>query len=312
MKRWLLSILVCLAAVVGMSAASSAAEAGKRVLFIAGARSHGYGAHEHYAGSRLLAQTIKESGVDVQLDVVKGWPQDAKLIEEADSIVIYCDGGERHPALKHVEQVQAQIDRGAGFVCLHYAVEVPKGEPNKLFLGWLGGVFEPDWSVNPHWTANFSKFPSHEITRGVEPFSMNDEWYFHMRFQPKMQGVTPILSDVPPASTMVRRDGPHSGNPDARKAVAAGEPQHVAWAYERPDGGRSFGFTGGHYHWNWGREPFRRLVANAILWTAKVEVPGEGVGTKPLAMAELEENQDEPKADDYDAEAIRKKFKLDE
>jgi len=73
-----------------------------KVLFIAGDPSHGYGAHEHYAGCRLLAQTLKDSGVVV--DVVRGWPTEAKLLDEAAAVVIYCDGGARHLALAHVAE----------------------------------------------------------------------------------------------------------------------------------------------------------------------------------------------------------------
>ncbi|MFM9079177.1 MAG: hypothetical protein ACKOTE_03405, partial [Opitutaceae bacterium] len=43
------------------------------------------------------------------------------------------------------------------------------------------------------------------------------------------------------------------------------------------DGGRGFGFTGAHYHANWGNEDFRRIVLNAILWLARMEVPAGGV-----------------------------------
>ncbi|MDA1078601.1 MAG: hypothetical protein O2908_06085, partial [Verrucomicrobia bacterium] len=75
---------------------------------------------------------------------------------------------------------------------------------------------------------------SHPITRGVNPFVQDDEWYYHMRFQPNMKGVTPILSAHPPQSTMNRPDGPHSNNPHVRKSMAAGEIQHIGWAYERP------------------------------------------------------------------------------
>jgi hypothetical protein len=92
--------------------------------------------------------------------------------------------------------------------------------------------------------------------------------------------VTPILSAIAPESTMSRPDGHHSGNPDVRNAVAARVPQHVAWACERPDGGRGFGFTGGHNHLNWGNEQQRKLVLNATLWVAKVEVPEGGVVSK--------------------------------
>jgi len=55
------------------------------------------------------------------------------------------------------------------------------------------------------------------------------------------------------------------------------KPQVVAWAVERKDGGRGFGFTGCHFHKLWGIDGFRGLVLNAIVWTAKIEVPKEGV-----------------------------------
>jgi hypothetical protein len=62
--------------------------------------------------------------------------------------------------------------------------------------------------------------------------------------------------------------------------VARGEATVVAWAHERADGGRGFGFTGAHYHANWGHEDFRRLVLNAIVWLAKMEVPAGGVASR--------------------------------
>jgi hypothetical protein len=112
-----------------------------------------------------------------------------------------------------------------------------------------------------------------------------------MRFRNGMNGVVPILSAVAPASTMSRPDGLHEGNPAVRAAVRRGEPQIVAWAFERPDGGRGFGFTGGHYQTNWGNDGFRRLVLNAILWTAKLEVPATGVACKVTAE-DLRQNLD--------------------
>jgi type 1 glutamine amidotransferase len=195
-------------------------------------------------------------------------------------------------------------------VCLHYAVEVPKGRVGNKFLDWIGGYFEADWSVNPHWTASFSEFPEHPITRGVKPFSINDEWYYHMRFPKGMRGVTPILTDLPPNDSLSRRDGPHSGNPHVRAAIARKEQQHVAWATEREDGGRGFGFTGGHVHWNWADPNFRKLVLNAIVWCAKVDVPSNGVADEPKTLVDLESNPDEEVPADFDRETIRKEFHL--
>jgi hypothetical protein len=145
--------------------------------------------------------------------------------------------------------------------------------------------------VNPTWRADFKALPKHAITRGVHPIQITDEWYFHMRFHDGMKGVLPILSTVPPESTMSRPDGPHEGNPAVREAVKRGEPQIVAWACERPDGGRGFGFTGGHFHKNWGNDDVRKLVLNAILWTAKVEVAAAGVESK-VTEADLKRNLD--------------------
>ena len=106
-----------------------------------------------------------------------------------------------------------------------------------------------------------------------------------------MKDVQPILQAVAPAATMDRPDGPHEGNPTVREAVKRGEPQILAWACERPDGGRGFGFTGGHFHSNWGNNDCLKLVLNAILWTAKVEVPAAGVECK-VSEEELRRNLD--------------------
>ena len=290
----------------------NAAEKGKKVVMIAGSASHNYGSHEHYAGCRLLADAIHASNVGVFCEIIRnGWPADDSVLDDADVIVIYSDGGGGHPAVNHMDRLRPQIQRGAGLVCLHYAVEFPKDERGTEFKTFLGGYFEPNWSVNPHWVADYKSLPVHPITSGVKPFSANDEWYFHMRFVDSMKGVTPILTAIAPDETMSRPDGFHSGNPDVRKAVAAKIPQHTAWTYDRPDGGRSFGFTGGHYHWNWGRPEIQRLVANAIVWSAKVNVPTEGIsGADAKSVDQLKQNQDEEVPANFSSEQIQKEFLL--
>jgi hypothetical protein len=300
----------CLLAPLAVQAQSSPA-AEKKIVLLAGKPSHGYGAHEHLAGCRILAETIQNAMKNVSCEVYAGgWPEDATVLEDADSIVMYCDGGARHPALQQLEAIEKLMQRGVGFVCLHYAVEVPKDHGGPEFLRWLGGYFETDWSVNPHWTAEFVQLPEHAVTRGVKPFAANDEWYFHMRFVPGMHGITPILSAVAPAETMRRPDGPHSGNPAVRAAVAQAQPQHTAWLFERPNGGRSFGFTGGHYHWNWGRQDILKLVCNAIVWTAGVELPANGLDLSAPPINKLEAGQDEPIPAKHDSAKIKEDFQL--
>ncbi len=133
---------------------------------------------------------------------------------------------------------------------------------------------------------------------------------FSYAISPEMKGVTPILSAIPPASTMSRPDGPHSGNSAVRAEVAKGVPQHMAWAYDRENGGRSFGFTGGHFHWNWGRPEIITLVTNAICWTAHMEIPASGLGVTQPSVETLKSGQDEPIPDKFDADKIKDEFKL--
>ncbi|MHB8902803.1 MAG: family 16 glycoside hydrolase [Thermoguttaceae bacterium] len=266
-------------------------EGAKKIVLIAGPKSHGFGGHEHNAGCLLLAKLINENVPGVFATVYQnGWPKDPSAFDNADSVVIFCDGGGGHVAMPHLAEMDALAKKGIGIACLHYGVEIPKGEPGNSMLGWIGGYYETFWSVNPHWTAEFKQFPKHPVAGGLKPFTIEDEWYYHMRFQPDMKGVTPILTAIPPDSTRERPDDAHAGNPTVR--AEKGNAEHVAWTYERSDGGRGFGFTGGHWHWNWACDSFRKAVINGILWTAKMEVPAGGFDTPRPTMDELLKNQD--------------------
>lgn len=269
-------------------------KAKKKVVFVAGGPSHGYGDHEHFAGCTLLAKRINENVPGFEAVVHKnGWPKDPAAFEGADAIVIYCDGAGGHPAVKRRAEIDALMKKGVGLACIHFAVEVPKGETGDAFLDWIGGYFELYYSVNPHWKADFKSFPDHPISRGVKPFAIQDEWYYHMRFRKDMEGVTPILTATPPDSTRKGKDSGRGGNEFVRARM--GQPEHVAWAYQRPDGGRGFGFTGGHVHWNWGDDNFRKVMLNAVVWIARGEVPAGGVPSATPTREELEANQDQPK-----------------
>ena len=57
------------------------------------------------------------------------------------------------------------------------------------------------------------------------------------------------------------------------------------------NGGRGFGFTGGHKHQNWGNDNYRKAVLNGLLWIAKAKVPKNGVPSTVTAE-ELKQNLD--------------------
>jgi type 1 glutamine amidotransferase len=278
-------------------AAMQLAAADKKIVLVAGGASHGSGDHEHRAGCLLFKACLdKVPGVTAEV-YSGGWVPDLKAFDGADAIVIYSDGGGGHPFIQQnrLQVLGDLMKKGVGLGCVHYAVEVPKQKGGKEWLECIGGYFETDWSVNPFWEADFKTLPNHPVARGVKPFRQRDEWYYHMRFQPDMKGVTPILSALPPKETLNRRDGPHENNPYVREAVLTNQqPQHLMWVYDRPDGGRGFGFTGGHSHKFWTNDNFRKPVLNAILWIAKAEVPPNGVDA-PVPPELLSGNLDEKK-----------------
>jgi hypothetical protein len=253
-----------------------------KIVLVAGHRSHGKGEHEFFAGCALLMKMLEQTSGVFPVMARDGWPKNPDTFEGAKSVVFFMDGGGGHPIIQegHRAVVQKLMDQGVGFVNLHYAVEYPKSQSDHV-LQWLGGYYETYYSTNPHWKADIKTLPEHPITRGVKPFSINDEWYFNIRFKPELEGVTPILKATPPD--------------DKRGTAAArehkGREEILAWAFNRANGGRSFGFTGAHFHKNWGDENFRRLVVNAILWTAKLEVSQDGAKVD-MSSEELNRNLD--------------------
>ncbi|MDR1962918.1 MAG: ThuA domain-containing protein [Planctomycetaceae bacterium] len=296
-----------------------------RILFIAGQPSHGYGIHEFYAGSVLLANALEQFVSEKPLNhdgtvlpkIKTTVHRNAKAgdlfaFDDADVIIVFCDGGGNYPLRGQEDRLEKLRKAGKGFIFLHYAlcgsqennVQKPPVLPSdaQFILKATGGVYEIFHSVNPSYTAVFESLPKHPITRGVRPFSIDDEWYFHMRFlndlstEQILDGTIPnlhaILVTVPPDETKQRQDGAHSGNPVVRKRL--GQPEIVAWAFQRDDGGRGFGFTGGDRHWNFAHPDFRKLLFNAILWTAKIEVPESGISTPSPNFEELQKNLDEP------------------
>lgn len=257
-----------------------------KVVLIAGHKSHGPGEHEFFAGCSVLMKLLEQTPGVFPVMVRDDWPKHPEeTFKDAKAVVLFMDGGDHHPALQpgHVEKIQKLTDAGVGFVNLHYAVEYPKSARERVF-SWLGGYYETGYSTNPHWKGAFREIPDHAVTRGVKPFEITDEWYYAIRFAPEMKGVTPILMATPPDNTR--------GTEEAKKHK--GRSEITAWTFDRANGGRSFGFTGAHFHKNWGDENFRRLIVNAILWSAKIEVPMKGAKVD-LDPADLKKNLDKKK-----------------
>jgi type 1 glutamine amidotransferase len=236
----------------------------KMIAFIAGTPSHGEGNHVWDQDAQFLKQclhgaaNIEDLKIDIHYD---GWPQNPDDLDDADAIVFLSDGFEHHPLKvpERLSKIRKLARRGVGIAFLHYSIEPPEGAESD-FLEWMGGYYERGYSQNPINTVKVSPIKNnHPISRGCGGYVAEDEWYFDIRLSEDEPRVVPILmGKLPPWKP---------------------EDKTLAWAVERRDGGRGFGFSGGHYHKNWHMEPFRKLILNAILWVAKVDVPGDGVSS---------------------------------
>ena len=268
----------------------------KKIVLIAGPPSHGSGDHEFNAGIKLLTKRLQKiDGVIATSTHDNGWPKDPTVFDNANAIVIYSDGGGHHPIVPHLSEVDKLMSRGVGLMCMHYGVEVEKGEVGEYFKKWIGGYYESGWSINPHWLLRDTTLAKgFQGTNGIEPFSVTDEWYYNMRWRDDTTGLIRILEARPDDEA---RSGSTSWPRGPKEHIVknAGRMETVMWAIEREDGGRGVGFTGGHFHKNWANDQQRNLILNTILWMAGAEVPEKGVQSEPVNEEEINANLDQKK-----------------
>ena len=254
-----------------------------RILLFAGPKQHGApGRHEYEKDLRELAWLLEHSGAtrEVKTQVVVGEkPRDPKLLESADAIVIDGNGDWLKRETGAIFQQYAETDglsynaettaaikdfdallkrRKTGLVVYHYTMFVDNRAGRIHLNDWLGGVWIPYVSHNPVDIWAIKPAPGgHPILRGVKPWTAREEMYARY-FLPDNARRTTLLTARP-----------------AQAANGSGGP--VAWAYERPDGGRSVVWGGNDFHDNMHLYPQqRRFLVNGILWAAGVEVPRGG------------------------------------
>jgi type 1 glutamine amidotransferase len=163
------------------------------------------------------------------------------------------------------------MQRGCGIVCIHYATGLrkddvaPDGE--HPLLHWMGGYFATGCA---HHKSVARIFPAatitpaaaaHPINRGWNEFTLDDEPYINNYFG--KDNNQPAANVTVLATSMLPPEAPR--------------PEAVAWCVQRADQGRGFGIVMPHYFRNWADADLRRLILNGIVWTARRDVPAEGV-----------------------------------
>jgi len=265
------SLLTCLF-VAAAPAATTPAFAASRIVIIGGEKSEGPAQHDYPNGVRVLEAMLAASpdvraiaGMSVTAHP-DGWPSDPAAFDDASTVVLYHDGLEKHPLVDASRRAQFEraMQQGAGLVALHQATTVPADDTNSRLQQWLGGA---RYGMFDRATEMVRLEPRrHAVTRGVAAFTYRDEFYPTIRFDTARAPV-PLLTGK---LHVEFREGRHLvlDRPTAST---------VAWAYERGDGGRSVGFSGAHYLASLDEPALRRLLLNAIFWTARLEVPRDGV-----------------------------------
>ena len=248
------ALFLTLAAWLLAGTCASAGDGKVKILLIGKDRDHHLGTHEYMADCELLARCLRQTP-GVETVVSDGWPSDPAVLKGVKAIVLHTQmGGTVLFGGKHRRQAEELLKQGVGLTAIHWSTGADKGEIGELWLRTLGGWFNhPAFSRYLVRTEKLRQAdPRHPISRGWKDYDLKEEYYIDLRFLPEAK---PVMT-----------------------ATIDGKDYPIGWVYERPasQGGRSFGFVGGHFHVNFGEKPFRQALVNGILWTAHVDVPEAG------------------------------------
>ncbi len=236
------------------------AKAPKRVLLL-GQKPDGHppGTHEYLPGMRIIAKMLEDMpGIDVTtVSADEPWEKGPQLIDRADTAVIFLSEGAKWLSADaaRLAAMRRLASRGGGLVGLHWGIGTRDAKNIPAFVSLLGACHGgPDRRYKVVETT--LEVTKHPITSGLRDFALREELYYRLKTAKPSGSVRPILS-----------------------AKIEGTKETVSWAWTRPDGGRSFGYSGLHFHENWKRPEYRRLVAQGILWTLDRPIPAKGIET---------------------------------
>jgi type 1 glutamine amidotransferase len=254
-RRFLLALAACCIAL----APSATADAKRILLLWQGPDGHKPTTHEFETGIKLIANWFQKN-TPHQVIVSRAdepWDEGPQLLEQADTVVMYLAQGAMW-IRQQPERLQAfreYVARGGGLCGLHWAIGSKRDEDIPDFVELLGAIHGGSDRKYLFLTTQFRPTANcHPIQNGLQPMTVEDEFYYRLKTVKSASPVVPVM-----------------------ESLIEGEWQMTAWAWQRPAGGRSFGFSGLHYHVNWSHENYRRLVFQGILWTLEEDIPSTGI-----------------------------------
>ena len=218
--------------------------------------------HEYSAAMRLLSGMLSpyKDIQTIQVSADEPWKEGPELLDGADAAVVFVSEGAKwlgndKARLKAFQQL---AKRQGGLVCLHWGMGTRDAEYIEHFVDLFGGCHGgPDRKYKVVTVTTEFPNPQHPIMSAVKPLRLKEEFYYTLKTPKNVDNIVPLV-----------------------RVPIDGATHTVGWAWERPDGGRSFGFSGLHFHQNWKHDAYRRMVTQAVLWSLKREIPKHGVDVK--------------------------------
>ncbi len=265
-----------------------------KILIVVGPSNHPPGSHEVAAGGRLMKHCLETAAnvPGIQAEVFNEWPKDDAVLDAAATVVFI---GDQFPPMRFpnssavVAKLGKMMDRGCGIVCVHYATGLTVGDVAENgehpLLHWMGGYFatrckhhQSIAKIYP--AATITQAASeHPVSRGWREFTLNDEPYINNYFGPEGNHLAANVTAL--ATSMLPPEAPKR--------------ETVAWCTERKDGGRGMGIVMPHFYRSWKIDDLRKFIMNGIVWTAKLDVPKDGVQTTLPDIATFNPVSVEPK-----------------
>lgn len=273
-KVWMIVVALVLAGLLPVFVAYGAVEKQTKKIVFLWSKGH----HPNKAGCELFKHCLESSPSvkGIKCEVYESWPENPGVLNDAAAIVIYSEGineemkkqGKPHPVFnspKRLQYLNKLMKKGVGMVCIHYTLYATRQLEAPKLLEWIGAYYDFEGYGSAHWVTQKPQVLTpvtsyHPVSRGWAKFTLNEnELYHNLRFAQENCPVPVLRATFPDKKTKQMKE------------------HIVAWALQREGGGRGFGFGGGHFYNMWINEDCRKMILNAILWTAKIEVPRNGV-----------------------------------
>lgn len=246
----------CVWLVLLVAATSRADDRAQRLLLIGqGPDNHKPTTHEYMPAMALMSSLLAR--VDgVQTVVVRAdgnWEGGPDLVDSADGVFLFVSQGAKWLSddPHRLAAFRRLARRKGGLACWHWGMGTQSAEPIANFVQLFGGCHGgPDRKHRVMDVSVRLAAREHPVLSGIKPFDVREEFYYALKFGADPKRIQPLL-----------------------QIEADGGTHTVCWAWQRPDGGRSFGFSGGHFHDRWRMPEYRRLAVQGALWTLGRELP---------------------------------------